>query len=93
LEEGFAASVPAVADPVPAGEAEGGGGEFGQDVQPEIFGVKLKFARQAGGHLVFDPGAVVLDVSEQGRLGCDQAASGDEALVPAGVEPDGRRGQ
>jgi hypothetical protein len=39
LEERFAAAPPAVMDPLAAGEAEGGGGEFGQDAQPEVFGV------------------------------------------------------
>src|SRR5262245_35219680 len=44
LEERLAAPVPAVADPVAAGQAEGGGREFGQDVQPEVFGVQPEFA-------------------------------------------------
>ena len=35
----------------------------------------------------------MLDVLEQGRLGRDQAAGGDEALVPAGIEPGRGRGQ
>jgi hypothetical protein len=40
--------VAAVADPVAARENPGGGGEFGQDVQPEVFGVQLELpARQA----------------------------------------------
>src|SRR5262249_14273319 len=93
LEERLAASVPAVLDPVTAGEAEGGGSEFSQDGEPEGFGVKLEFVRQTGDPLACDPGAVVLDVSEQGRFGRDQAAGGDETFVPAGVEPGGRRGQ
>ena len=53
---------------MPAGHAKRGGGEFGQDQQPEILGVQAELARQALGHLPLHPGAVVLHVSEQGRL-------------------------
>ena len=35
----------------------------------------------------------MLDVGEQGRLGRDQPAGGDEALVPAGIESDRGSGQ
>jgi hypothetical protein len=94
FEERFAAPLPAAVDPRAASKAEGGRGEFGQDVQPEVLGVEAEFAREAGDHLVLDPGAVVLDVFEQGvRLGHDQAAGGEEALVPAGGEPGGCPGQ
>ena len=37
-------------------------------MQPEVFGVEPQFQSQAGDHLALDPGAVVLDVLEQGRL-------------------------
>ena len=50
-------------------------------MQPEVFGVEPQFQSQAGDHLALDPGAVVLDVLEQGRLGDDQAAGGQEALA------------
>jgi len=85
--------LPALVDPVAAGDAEGRGGEFGQQVQPQVVGVEPDLARQAGDHLALDPGAVVLDVLEQRRLGDDQAAGGEEALVPAWVEPRHGRGQ
>jgi hypothetical protein len=78
--------VPVVLDPVTAGDAEGRGHEFGQQVQPEVFGVEPELVGQAGDHLALDPGPVVLDVLEQGGLGDDQAAGGEETLVPAGVE-------
>jgi hypothetical protein len=78
---------------MPAGHAKGGGGQFGQDLQPEVFGVQAELAREAFGRLSFHSAAVVLDVREQGRLGRDQAAGGDEALVPAGIEPGRGRGQ
>jgi len=78
---------------VPAGHAEGRGGQFGQDLQPEVLGVQAELARQALDHLPLHPGAIVLDVGEQGRLGRDKAAGGDEALVPAGTEPGRGRGQ
>jgi hypothetical protein len=44
-------------------------------------------------HLSLHPGAVVLDVDEQGRLARDQAAGGEEPVVPAGIEPGRGRGQ
>jgi hypothetical protein len=56
---------------VPAGHAPGGGGEFGQDAQPEILRIQAELARQALDHLSFHPGTVVLDVGEQGRLARD----------------------
>ena len=59
-------------DPLPASQAEGGGGEFGQHAEPQVFEIQLELDREAGDDLVFDPGAVVLDVPEQGRLGGDQ---------------------
>ena len=93
LEEGFPASVPVAVDPGAGGESEGEGDDLGQDVQPEVFWVETELVRQARDHLVLDLGAVVLDVSEQGRLGHYQAAGGDEALVPAGVESRDARGQ
>src|SRR5580700_5851535 len=62
-------------------------------MQPEVIGVEPEFGREAGDYLVLDPGAVVLDVFEQRvRLGDDQAAGGEEALIPAGVEPGDRLG-
>jgi hypothetical protein len=78
---------------VPAGHAKRGGGEFGQDQQPEILRVQAELARQALGHLPLHPGAVVLHVSEQGRLAHDQPAGGEEPLVPAGIESGRGRGQ
>jgi hypothetical protein len=69
VEERAAAAPSAVADPVAPRDAEGSGGEFGQDVQPQVLGVQPEFARQLRDHLVLDPAAVVLDVGEQGRLG------------------------
>jgi hypothetical protein len=78
---------------MPAGHAKGGRGQFGQDLQPEVLGIQAELAREALGHLPLHPGAVVLDVGEQGRLGRDQAAGGDEPLVPAGIEPGRGRGQ
>ena len=62
-------------------------------MQPEVAAVQPELARQAGGDGVLDPGAVVLDVLEQGRLGRDQAAGGDEAIVPVRAEPGDGRGQ
>jgi hypothetical protein len=76
---------------VPAGQAERGDRELGQDVQPQVVGVEAELAREAVDRLAGDPGAVVLDVPEQGRLAGDQAAGGEEALVPAGVEACDRR--
>ena len=76
---------------MPAGHAKGDSGEFGQDLQPEVLRVQAEFARQALHHLAFHPRTVVLDVGEQGRLARDQPAGGDEAFVPAGIEPG--RGQ
>jgi hypothetical protein len=42
-------------------------------VQPEVVGIELELAGQAGGDLVFDPGPVVLDVFEQ--VSCVSASS------------------
>ena len=78
---------------MPAGHAERGGGEFGQDQQPEILRVQAELAREALGHLPLHPRAVVLDVGEQGRLARDQPAGGEEPVVPAGIEPGRGRGQ
>jgi hypothetical protein len=61
-------------------------------VQPEVFGVQVEFGREAFDHLFFDSGAIVLDVGEQGRLGRDQAAGSEKALVPARIESGGGRG-
>jgi hypothetical protein len=55
-------------------------------VQPQVVGVEAELAREAVDRPAGDPGAVVLDVPEQGRLAGDQAAGGEEALVPAGVQ-------
>jgi hypothetical protein len=78
---------------VAAGDAEGRGGEFGQQVQPEVVRVEPEFHGQAGNHLALDPGAVVLDVLQQGRLGDDEAAGSEEARVPAWAESRHGRGQ
>jgi hypothetical protein len=78
---------------VPARHAKGGRDEFGQDLQPEILLVQAELARQALDHLSHHPGAVVLDVGEQVRLARDQAAGGEEPVVPAGIEPGRGRGQ
>jgi hypothetical protein len=42
FEECLAASLPAAVDPVTARQAQGGHGEFGQDVQPQVFGVQVE---------------------------------------------------
>ena len=93
VKEYGAAALPAVVNPAPARDGEGGGGELGHQVQAQVFGIQSKLVGQAGDHLALDPGAVVLDVSEQRRLGDDQAAGGQEAPVPAGVEARDGRGQ
>jgi hypothetical protein len=65
---------------------------FGQDVQPEVLGVQCEFAREAVDHLLLDPGAIVVDVSQQGGLGRYQAAGSQKALVPARIESGCRLG-
>src|SRR5260370_35153285 len=93
VEERGAAALPAVPDPVAPGDAEGRDGELGQDVQPQVLGVQPELARQARDDLVLHAAAVVLDIGEQGRLGRDQTAGGDETLVPARIQAGPGRGQ
>ncbi|HEX6522908.1 MAG TPA: hypothetical protein VF070_23340 [Streptosporangiaceae bacterium] len=49
--------------------------------------------RESDGDLLFDLRAVVLGVPEQGGLGRDESAGGEEALIPAGGQPGGRGGE
>src|SRR6185437_8262369 len=92
-QEGGAAALAAGADPGAAGQAPGGHHEFGEDVQAEVVRVQVELGREGGRELFLDLGAVVLGVPEQGGLGGDEAAGGEEALVPGGVKASGRSGE
>lgn len=93
VEDRDPAAFPVSADPGAAGQAEGGHDDLGQQVPPQVFPAESELGREHGGRLFLDPRPVVLDVPEQGRLGDDETAGSQEAVVPAGVEPGHRGGE